>query len=377
MHGAGFGPAGTIADRMRQERVNLMMTVITLVCIGIVMIYSASCVNAMQNFGDSLYYLKRHVFFLMLGLLASFFILRMDYRQLKPYARSLVAVCAVLLLLVLIPHIGSESYGARRWFKIGVFHFQPSELAKLAMIIYTADFLSRKQPMIKSFRQGFLPPLLVMGVLCALTVKQPDLGTTVEMAVVTLTMLFLGGARLWHMAMIFCTAVPLVVYLIIKEPYRMARIIAFLDPWQDAQGIGFQLTQSQIALGSGGIFGVGLGHSQQKLFYLPAAHTDFILSIIGEELGLLGTLGVIILFGLFIWQGTRIVRQTNNAFGYFLGLGIVMMLGLQAVVNVGVSIGAFPTKGLPLPFISYGGSALIFHLAAIGLLLNISKIEDY
>jgi len=362
---------------MRQERVNLTITVLTLICVGIVMIYSASCVNAMQTYGDSLYYLKRHMFFLFLGLVASFFILRMDYRQIQPYARQLVCICAVLLFFVLIPHIGSESYGARRWFKLGVFHFQPSELAKLAMIIYTADFLDRKQQVIKSFRKGFLPPLLVMGVLCALTVKQPDLGTTVEIAVVTLTMLFLGGARLWHLALIFCSAVPLVVYLIAKEPYRMARIIAFLDPWQDSQGIGFQLTQSQIALGSGGIFGVGLGHSTAKLFYLPAAHTDFILSIIGEELGLLGTLSIIMLFSLFIWQGTRIIRQTNNPFGYFLGMGIVLMLGLQAVVNVGVSIGAFPTKGLPLPFISYGGSALIFHLIAIAFLLNISKTQDY
>jgi len=362
---------------MRQERVNLTMTVLTLICVGIVMIYSASCVNALQTYGDSLYYLKRHVLFLTLGLLASYFILKMDYRQIQPHAQALVAICAVLLLLVLIPHIGSESYGARRWFKLGVFHFQPSELAKLAMIIYTADFLDRKQQVIKSFRYGFLPPLIVMGVLCAFTVKQPDLGTTVEIAVVTMTMLFLGGARLWHLGLIFCSAVPLVVYLIVKEPYRMARIIAFLDPWQDSQGIGFQLTQSQIALGSGGIFGVGLGHSQAKLFYLPAAHTDFILSIIGEELGLVGTLSIILLFSLFIWQGTRIIRQTNNTFGYFLGMGIVMMLGLQAVVNVGVSIGAFPTKGLPLPFISYGGSALVFHLIAIALLLNIAKTQEY
>lgn len=362
---------------MRQERISLTITVLTLICIGVVMIYSASCVNAMQTYGDSLYYLKRHLFFLFLGLACAFFVMRMDYRQIQPHARTLIWVCAVLLALVLIPHIGTESNGARRWFKLGVFHFQPSELAKLAMIIYTADFLGRKQQIVKSFTKGFLPPLMVMGVLCVLTVKQPDLGTTVEIALVTLTMLFLGGARLWHLALILCSAVPLMVYLIVKEPYRMARIIAFLDPWQDSQGIGFQLTQSQIALGSGGLFGVGLGHSQQKLFYLPAAHTDFILSIIGEELGLLGTLGIILLFGLFIWQGTRIVRQTNNAFGYFLGMGIVLMLGLQAMVNVGVSIGAFPTKGLPLPFISYGGSALIFHLAAIALLLNISKIEDY
>ncbi|MDE2009819.1 MAG: putative lipid II flippase FtsW [Candidatus Omnitrophica bacterium] len=362
---------------MRQERINLTITVSTLICIGIVMIYSASCVNAMQNFADSLYFLKRHVLFLAIGLVVSFFILRMDYRQIQPHARLLIGACVVLLLLVLIPHIGNESYGARRWFKLGVFHFQPSELAKLAMIIYTADFLARRQQSIKSFRRGFLPPLIVMGVFCVLTVKQPDLGTTIEIAVVTLTMLFLGGAKLWHLALVFGSSVPVLAYLIIKEPYRVARIIAFLDPWQDPQGIGFQLTQSQIALGSGGIFGVGLGRSVQKLFYLPAAHTDFILSIIGEELGLVGTLGVIVLFCLFIWQGTRIVRQTNNAFGYFLGMGVVMMLGLQAMVNVGVSIGAFPTKGLPLPFISYGGSALIFHLASVALLLNISKIEDY
>ncbi|MBF0512047.1 MAG: putative lipid II flippase FtsW [Candidatus Omnitrophica bacterium] len=362
---------------MRQERISLMMTVITLVCIGIVMIYSASCVNAMQTYGDSMYYLKRHMFFLGLGLVAAFFILRMDYRRIQPHARTLVVFVVVCLALVLIPHIGSESYGARRWFKLGVFHFQPSELAKLVMIIYTADFLQRKQQVIKNFRQGFLPPLLVMGVLCALTVKQPDLGTTIEMAVVTVTMLFLGGARKRHLAVVLCSTVPLIVYLIVKAPYRMARIIAFLDPWQDSQGIGFQLTQSQIALGSGGIFGVGLGHSQQKLFYLPAAHTDFILSIIGEELGLAGTVSIIVLFCVFIWQGTRIVRGINNSFGYFLGLGIVLMLGLQAMVNVGVSIGAFPTKGLPLPFISYGGSALIFHLAAVGLLLNIAKVQDY
>ncbi len=362
---------------MREQRVALAMTVLTLICVGIVMIYSASCVNAMQTYGDSLYYLKRHMLFLVIGLVASFFVLRFDYRQIQPHARLLIGICAALLVMVLIPHIGHESYGARRWFKIGVFHFQPSEMAKLAMIIYIADFLDRKQQIIKSFKNGFLPPLLVMGIVCALTVKQPDLGTTVEIAVVTLAMLFLAGARLWHLALIFCSALPVVWYLIAKEPYRMARIIAFLDPWQDSQGIGFQLTQSQIALGSGGIFGVGLGHSQQKLFYLPAAHTDFILSIIGEELGLVGTLSIIVLFGLLIWQGTRIVRQTNQAFGYFLGMGIIMMLGLQAVVNVGVSIGAFPTKGLPLPFISYGGSALIFYLIAVALLLNISKTQDY
>jgi cell division protein FtsW len=299
-----------------------------------------------------------------------------DYRKIQPYARHLLVFSLILLLFVLIPHIGKESYGARRWFKLGMFNFQPSELAKLAVIIYTADFLSRKKHQIHSFIHGFLPPILMMGAACLLTVKQPDLGTTVEMAVVVLGMLLIAGAKLRHLLFIALAALPLVIYLVVKEPYRMARIIAFLDPWQDSQGIGFQLTQSQIALGSGGIFGVGLGHSQQKLFYLPAAHTDFILSIIGEELGLVGTLSVIILFIMFVWIGIRIIRQIHEGFGYFMSIGIILMLGLQAMVNVGVSIGAFPTKGLPLPFISYGGSALIFHLIAVALILNISKIND-
>jgi cell division protein FtsW len=362
---------------MRNDRISLTVVIMALVCIGVVMIYSASCVNAMENFKDSMYYLKRHLFFLSLGLVACAGVMLMDYREIQPYARKILIVSMVLLVLVLIPHIGKESWGARRWFKLGPFHFQPSELAKLAVIIYTADFLSRKQAIIKSFWKGFVPPIALMGIVCLLTVKQPDLGTTVEMAVVVLVMLFVGGAHWKHMASIALMGATAVVFLIIKEPYRMARITAFLDPWQDSRGIGFQLTQSQVALGSGGVFGVGLGHSQQKLFYLPAAHTDFILSIIGEELGLIGTLAVVVLFIMFIWLGTRIIRQTNNSFGYFLSLGIVFILGLQAMVNVGVSIGAFPTKGLPLPFISYGGSALIFHLMAIGLLLNISKTQDY
>ncbi len=361
---------------MRELRNALTATVLTLVCIGIVMIYSSSCVNAMHNFHDSLYYLKRHLIFLGMGLGACIIVLRWDYRLIQPHARLLLGITIILLILVLIPHIGKESNGARRWFKLGAFHFQPSELAKLAVIIYTADFLARKQQVIKSFTKGFLPPIMVMGFVCALTVKQPDLGTTVEIAVVVLTMLLLAGARLRHMSLIGLSGVMAVVYLVVKEPYRMNRIIAFMDPWQDSQGIGFQLTQSQIALGSGGLFGVGLGHSEQKLFFLPAAHTDFILSIIGEELGLLGTVSVILLFVAFVWQGTRIIKQTNNAFGYFMCIGIVMMLGLQAVVNVGVSIGAFPTKGLPLPFISYGGSALIFHLLAVAFLLNVAKTQE-
>jgi cell division protein FtsW len=243
-------------------------------------------------------------------------------------------------------------------------------------MIYMADFLARKQSRIHTLKEGFIPVMCVMGTMCLLIIKQPDFGNTLLIATIVLVMSFCAGARLAHLGSLVLMAMPALIYLVVKAPYRMRRIVAFLDPWQDSQGAGFQLAQSQIALGSGGVFGVGLGQSVQKLFYLPAAHTDFILSIIGEELGLVGAFIVIFLFAAFIWQGARIAKRTTDPFGYYLAIGIVLMIGLQAVVNIGVSIGAFPTKGLPLPFISYGGSALIFNMTAVGLLLNISRVED-
>ena len=340
------------------------------------MIYSSSCVYALSELKDSAYFLKRHLIFLTLGFIMTVAVMAIDYRILQKYAKPLLLCSVFLLILVLIPGIGKRSSGAQRWFKFGMISFQPSELVKLAVIIYTADFLSRKQKLITSFKDGFVPLMLMLGFICLLIIKQPDMGTTVEIAVVVLAMMFVAGARLVHLGLIALAAVPVLIYLVTSASYRMARIMAFLDPWQDAQGIGFQLTQSQIALGSGGWFGVGLGKSQQKLFYLPAAHTDFIYSIIGEEFGLRGTLFIIFLFLLFLWHGTRIALRTVDSFGYYICVGILVMFGLQAAVNIGVSMGALPTKGLPLPFISYGGSALIFHMAAIGLLLNISRIQD-
>ena len=361
---------------MRDIRISIAVIVSILISLGTVMIYSSSGVYALQELGNSSYFLSRHLFFLVLGFILMISIMMIDYRQLKPLAKPLLIVTFILLVLVLIPHIGKSSFGARRWFKIGFLSFQPSEFAKLTILIYVASFLSRKQNKITDFREGFLPPIMVMGAMCLLILKQPDLGTPVLIANIVLVMLFVAGARPWHLGSLVLMALPALYVLVVKVPYRFNRIIAFLDPWQDSQGVGFQLSQSQIALGSGGIFGLGLGKSVQKLFYLPAAHTDFILSIIGEELGLIGTLSVVILFVMLIWQGARIVKRTTDPFGYFLGLGIVSMIGLQTVVNIGVSIGAFPTKGLPLPFISYGGSALMFNMIAVGLLLNISRVED-
>jgi len=361
---------------MRNLRISIATITTLLICIGICMIYSASGVYALEELGDKTYFLKRHLLFLIIGSFLSLGIMVLDYRDLRYVAKPLMIISIIMLVLVLIPYIGKSSFGARRWFKIGPFSFQPSEFVKLAFLIYAADFLARKQNRLNNFFVGFLPLILVLGIVCLLIVKQPDLGNSVLIASIIIIMMFIAGVRYSHLGLLVLMTLPILYFLVVKVPYRIRRITAFLDPWQDSQGVGFQLTQSQIALGSGGIWGVGPGQSVQKLFYLPAAHTDFILSIIGEELGLIGTLAVVMLFVVFIWQGARIAKRTNELFGYYLCIGIIAMLGLQAVVNIGVSIGALPTKGLPLPFISYGGSALIFNMMAVGLLLNVSRIQD-
>ena len=361
---------------MRPIRVSLASIVIFLLCIGIVMIYSSSGIYALQELGDSAYFLNRHLLFLCVGTCLTLGVMTIDYRDLKKWAKPLLGVAVLLLVLVLIPGIGKSISGARRWFQVAGFSFQPSEFAKLALLIYVSDYLSRKQSKIGDFFKGFLPVILILGMMCLLVIKQPDFGSSVLMAVIVMILLFLGGARPAHLGSLALLAVPVAVMLVAKSPYRMARILAFLDPWQDSRGIGFQLTQSQIAFGSGGFWGVGLGKSVQKLFYLPAAHTDFILSIIGEELGFIGASLVIFLFVAFIWQGARMAKRTTDPFGYYLASGIVAMVGFQAAINIGVSIGALPTKGLPLPFVSYGGSALIFNMIAVGILLNISRVQD-
>jgi len=361
---------------MREIRTSIATTVTLLLSLGVVMIYSSSGIYALQELGDSTYFLKRHLIFLCLGVILTLMVMTMDYRELRKWAKPLLALAVVMLVLVLIPGIGKASYGARRWFQFGALNFQPAEFAKLALLIYTADFLARRQNKITDFGKGFLPLIMVLGVVCVLIIKQPDFGTSVLMAMIVLVMMFIAGAKPQHMGLLMLAAIPLMYLLIVRVPYRMARIMTFLNPWEDSRGVGFQLVQSQIALGSGGFWGLGLGKSVQKLFYLPAAHTDFILSIVGEELGFLGASAVIVLFILLIFQGARLAKRITDPFGYFLGIGIVTLIGLQAVINVGVSIGALPTKGLPLPFISYGGSALVFNLVAIGLLLNISRTQD-
>jgi cell division protein FtsW len=341
------------------------------------MIYSASSIYAWERYKDSFFFLKRHVSFLAIGIFVTFIFMGIDYRKLNRWSKPLLILSVILLVFVLIPAIGKEVGGARRWFRFKFISFQPSELANIALIVYLADFISRKDKMIKSFFKGFLPPMLVSGVTLLLILMQPDLGSALALGIVVFIMLFVAGTRLIYLSSVILAGLPLLYVLIFSVSYRRMRIMAFLNPWSDPKGSGFQIIQSQIALGSGGIFGTGLGHSRQKLFYLPAAHTDFIFSIIGEELGLLGTVGVIILFMIFIQRSVKIIKNTPNKFGYFLSLGLVLMIAFKAIINIGVSCGLLPTKGLPLPFISYGGSSLIFDLLSVGIIMNVARTGEY
>jgi len=314
---------------------------------------------------------------MLIGAFLTFMFMVIDYHKLKPIAQPFLLISILLLILVLIPEIGKEVAGARRWFRFKFLSFQPSELVNLAVIIYIADFISRKGNLVKTFLKGFLPPMCFLGLCVILILMQPDLGTAVALGFVALLMLFVAGVRPAYISSLILCSLPVLYILIFSVPYRRARIMAFINPWLDPKGTGFQIIQSQVALGSGGIFGVGLGHSKQKLFYLPAAHTDFIFSIIGEELGLLGTIGVIILFIIFIQQGIKIIKNAPDKFGYFLALGLVLMIVFRAIINIGVSCGILPTKGLPLPFISYGGSSFIFDMVSIGILVNIARTGEY
>ena len=362
---------------VRNIRINLFTTTVILICVGIVMIYSASSIYAWERYKDSFFFLKRHISFLIIGAVLTFLVMSIDYRKLRKWAKPLLMVSILLLVLVLIPGIGREVAGARRWFRFRFLSFQPAELANIAIIIYTADFIARKGNVITTFLRGFLPLMFVLGLAVLLILAQPDLGTALALGIVVFIMLFVAGMRLSYLLSVILASLPLLYILIFSVPYRKMRILAFLNPWLDPKGSGFQIIQSQIALGSGGIFGMGLGHSRQKLFYLPAAHTDFIFSIIGEELGLLGTVGIIILFMIFIQQAFKIINNAPDKFGYFLSLGLVLMISLKGIINIGVSCGLLPTKGLPLPFISYGGTSFIFDMVSVGILMNIARTGEY
>lgn len=351
----------------------LLAVVFALLIIGITMVYSASMVSAEYNFADTFYYVKRQLLFAGVGVIGMFFIMMVPYGTWKKYAKIILLGCFILLLLVLIPGIGMVRGGAQSWIGIGAFSIQPSEFMKLGLIIFLATYLATNQKYITSFKKGFLPSLILIFSAFGLIMLQPDLGTGVVLVLTCMIMVFAAGARLSHFFGLAALGLIGFVFLILSAPYRISRITAFLNPWENPLGEGFQIIQSLYAIGPGGLMGVGLGDSLQKYFYLPEPQTDFIFAILAEELGFIGGIAVIGLFLLLLWRGIKVSLESPDQFGRFLALGIVAMLAIQAMINISVVIGLIPVTGITLPFLSYGGSSLTLTLCSVGVLLNISK----
>lgn len=349
----------------------LLLVVVALTSLGVVMVYSASSVMAARNFHDGAFFLKRQLLFATIGMVGALITMRVDYQLWRRLAVPLLLVSLALLVVVLLPGVGSKVKGASRWIKLPGFNLQPSEFTKLALIFYLAYSIDKKQDRIRSLSAGFLPYMVVLMILLGLLLKQPDMGSALTMAAITVTMLFAAGTRLVFIIGSIMVAAPFLVYLVLTSSYRLKRITGFLNPEQDPTGTGWQIIQSRYAFGAGGLFGQGLGEGKQKLFYLPEAHTDFVLAVVGEELGYLAVLVVICLFFALVTRALQIAMATDG-FGRFLALGIAALFGIQTTVNMFVVTGLFPTKGLALPFLSYGGSSLLISLLAIGILLNIS-----
>ncbi|MEI6825925.1 MAG: putative lipid II flippase FtsW [Desulfuromonadales bacterium] len=351
----------------------IMLMAIALTCFGVVMVYSASSVMAAKRFHDGFFFLKRQGLFALLGFALMLGTMRINYQLWRKLAAPILLGCIVLLVLVLIPGIGGSAGGASRWIRLPGFNLQPAEVAKIALIMYMAYSLDRKQDKIKQLGAGFVSYMLILVVMLGLLLKQPDMGSALTLAAVAVIMLFAAGTRLVYIISIVLMSAPFIYFLVMNVAYRKRRILAFLDPWQDPQNSGFQIIQSWLALGAGGLFGVGLGEGKQKLFYLPEAHTDFILAVVGEELGFLGVAVITGMFFLLVQRAMRIAVAAPDPFGRFLALGIAVLFGIEASVNMCVVTGMVPTKGLALPFISYGGSSLLISLFAVGILLNISS----
>jgi cell division protein FtsW len=346
---------------------------LVLLTLGVVMVHSASSALSLKTFGDAFYFAKRQLLWACLGLVLMVLAARYDYHRLRRFAPAFLAVSFALLLLVLIPGVGRNVNGSQAWIGIGPFGVQPSEFMKLALILFLAHYLADSGERIRSFLHGFLPPLLLSLTAVGLIMLEPDLGQSVVIMGVTVVLLFTAGARLNHLAALFACGMVGFAAMVAMAPYRVARITAFLDPWQDPLGKGYQIIQSLYALGSGGLLGLGLGQSRQKYLYLPEPQTDFVYSIIGEELGFLGTVSVLALLAVLVWRGLRTALYAADEFGSLLAAGITGMIGIQALINIGVVTGSIPATGVTLPFISYGGSSLTLMLTSVGVLLNISR----
>lgn len=350
----------------------LFAATVGLALFGVVMVYSASAVLALRDNGNQYHYVMKQGMWTAIGLLVMVVAMQFDYTRLKD-RRIVYGLLAVTVLMLMAVFAFSPINGARRWIKMPGFSIQPSEVAKLSLTIFLAYFLERRAGEERSFWRTFVPCAAITGFLAVLIIAEPDLGTALMLVVIFGVLVYAAGARLLHLGMAALPALVGVAALLIFVPFRMRRMVMFLDPWADPQGSGFQVVQSLIAIGSGGANGLGFAQGKQKMLFLPFAHSDFIFAVIGEELGLLGTLGVLLIFGLFLWRGIRTSLLAPDRFARLLSLGLVTGIVAQALFNISVVLSLVPTKGIPLPFISYGGSSLVPTLAAAGILLNISQ----
>ena len=350
----------------------LLSVVVALCLLGLVMVFSSSEALGVVQYGNASYFFQHQIIWLALGAVGGLFALGFDYHRLRSLAPLMMLGIVVLLLLVLVPHIGVSRNGARRWFGVGAFTIQPAELAKVVLVCYLARWLEKSSERVRSVREGLLPFLLMLGLVVGLVLLEKDLGTSMVLAIIAISMFMVAGARWHHVGGVVAVAALAVFALIKLEPYRYSRMAAFLNPWNDSLNTGFQSVQSLLALGSGGLTGVGLGNSIQKYQWLPEAHTDFIFAIIGEELGLIGTLLVLCLFCTLAYRGYRAALRAPDTFGLLLATGVTTWITFQAFVNMAAVTTVLPTTGIPLPFVSFGGSSLSVTLTAVGLLLNIS-----
>ncbi len=351
----------------------LLISVLLLTGIGLVAVYSASSILAEERFGDHYYYLRRQIVFCLFGLLLMILAKNINYLFYRRLVYFFLGSSLILLVLLLVPGVGVKVGGAQRWFRFGLISMQPSEVAKLSLAIFVAYSMSKNVEKMGSFSHGLLPHLLVAALFVGLILQQPDLGTAIIIGMWLLILLFIGGVNLGQLLVLVGLITPVAFYLISHTAYRLNRWWAFLNPWEDPYGFGFQIIHSFLAFGSGGLLGVGIGNSKQKLFYLPEPHTDFILAIIAEEIGFIGVSVLLILFAFVVIRGIKIALNAPEVFGAYLAMGISCMLAVQVIVNMGVVMALLPTKGLTLPFISYGGSSLIVSLTGMGILMNISK----
>lgn len=363
-----------MSDRRSSPDRLLLLAAFALLAVGLMMVYSASEVWASYRFGgDSFYFLKRQLLFAAIGTVLLFFVMKIDYHIWRSWAKTGTAVCFLLLIIVLIPGVGLERGGASSWLGVGAFSIQPSEFMKVALIVYLSRHLSEHQSKLRDFRRGLFPTLIPVFLAFGLIMLQPDLGTGTVLVLTCITMIFAAGARIKHFVIMGAVGLAGAAALILSASYRIKRLTSFVNPWKDPLGSGFQIIQSLLAIGPGGLLGFGLGQSRQKYQYLPEPQTDFIFSIIAEELGFIGAAIVLLLFCMLLWRGLLIAMKASDLFGTLLAVGITGMIAIQVMINIAVVTGLIPVTGITLPFLSYGGSSLTLMLVSIGILLNISK----